>query len=66
MVRLGGTQQNQPLGEFARNPMTYEEVADRFSGNADFAKWPNEKAESVIEPLENAPDLTRMAAAVSH
>ncbi|MBZ5642244.1 MAG: MmgE/PrpD family protein [Acidobacteriia bacterium] len=50
------------------NPMTYEEVADKFRGNAEFAKWPKQKAESVIEmvkSLESLPDMTRLTAALA-
>jgi hypothetical protein len=48
--------------------MSYEEVADKFRGNAEFAKWPKQKAESVIEmvkSLENAPDMSRLTAALA-
>ena len=38
--------------EFAKgspsNPMSYDEVADKFRGCAEFAKWPAAKTESVI------------------
>jgi 2-methylcitrate dehydratase PrpD len=58
--------------EFAKgspeNPMTYDEVADKFRGNAEFAKWPAQKAESVIElvkSLESAPDVSRLTAALT-
>jgi 2-methylcitrate dehydratase PrpD len=47
------------------NPMSYEEVSDKFRGNADFAKWPRQKAESVIErvkSLHNMPDLSDLTA----
>src|ERR1700726_376080 len=50
------------------NPMTFEEVADKFRGNAEFAKWPKQKAESVIEivkSLESAPDMSRLTAALA-
>ncbi len=50
------------------NPMTYDEVADKFRGNAEFAKWPPRKAESVIElvkSLESAPDMSRLSAALA-
>jgi 2-methylcitrate dehydratase PrpD len=50
------------------NPMTYEEVADKFRGNAEFAKWPKQKAEAVIEQvkaLETAPDLSKLTAALA-
>jgi 2-methylcitrate dehydratase PrpD len=45
------------------NPMSYEEVADKFRGCADFAKWPRQKAEAVIEfvkTLESAKDISRL------
>ena len=51
-----------------KNPMTYEEVADKFRGNAEFAKWPSQKTESIIEQvrtLESAPDMTRLTAALT-
>jgi 2-methylcitrate dehydratase PrpD len=50
------------------NPMTFNEVADKFRGNAEFAKWPLQKAESVIElvkSLESAPDMNRLSAALA-
>jgi 2-methylcitrate dehydratase PrpD len=50
------------------NPMSYEEVADKFLGCADFAKWPRPKALAIIKlvgELENAPDLGRLAAALT-
>lgn len=50
------------------NPMSYEEIADKFRGNAEFAKWPKQKAEAVIEmvkSLETQPDLSRLAAALT-
>ncbi len=50
------------------NPMTYDEVADKFRGNAEFAKWPRQKAESVIElvkSLDSAPDMSRLSAALA-
>jgi 2-methylcitrate dehydratase PrpD len=58
--------------EFAKgspaNPMSYDEVADKFRGNAEFAKWPKQKAESVIElvkSLENAPDVRNLTAGLT-
>jgi 2-methylcitrate dehydratase PrpD len=58
----------QPAKGSPENPMTYDEVADKFRGNAEFAKWPVSKAESIIETvksLENASDLSRIAAALT-
>ncbi len=50
------------------NPMTYEEVTEKFRGNADFAKWPKQKADVIIEivkSLENEPNMNRLTAALS-
>jgi 2-methylcitrate dehydratase PrpD len=58
----------EPAKGSPENPMTYEEVADKFRGNAEFAKWPKQKAESVIEQvksLETAPDMNRLTAALA-
>jgi 2-methylcitrate dehydratase PrpD len=62
----------QGRAQFAKgspaNPMSYEEVADKFRGCADFAKWPTQKAEMVIEvvkSLERAPDLTKLTGALT-
>jgi 2-methylcitrate dehydratase PrpD len=58
--------------EFAKgspaNPMSYDEVADKFRGNADFAKWPKAKAESVItlvKSIETAPDVRGLVAGLT-
>jgi hypothetical protein len=43
-------------------------VADKFRGNAEFAKWPAQKAESVIElvkSIERAPDVSRLTEALT-
>jgi 2-methylcitrate dehydratase PrpD len=58
----------EPAKGSPENPMTYEEVADKFRGNAEFAKWPPQKAASVIElvkSLERAPDMSRLTAALA-
>jgi 2-methylcitrate dehydratase PrpD len=58
----------EPAKGSPENPMSYEEVADKFRGNAEFAKWPRQKAESVIElvkSLESAPDMSRLTAALA-
>lgn len=50
------------------NPMSYEEVADKFRGCADFAQWPRKKADAVIElvkTIESASDMSRMTAALT-
>jgi len=46
------------------NPMSYDEVADKFRGCAEFAKWPRQKADAVIEfvkTMESAKDVSGMA-----
>jgi hypothetical protein len=48
--------------------MTYDEVADKFSTNAEFAKWPAAKTESIIKQvgtLERATTLTALTAALA-
>jgi 2-methylcitrate dehydratase PrpD len=47
------------------NPMSYDEVADKFRGSADFAHWPQVKVERIIEfvrTLEARSDMRKMAA----
>jgi 2-methylcitrate dehydratase PrpD len=51
-----------------QNPMSYDDVAEKFRGNAEYAKWPSDKAERVIElvkTLENARDMTELTAALT-
>jgi len=58
----------QPAKGSPENPMTYDEVADKFRGNAEYCKWPASKAESVIEfvkSLESAPDISRITPALT-
>ena len=50
------------------NPMSYDEVADKFRGCAAFADWPSEKASQVIElvrNLEDVPDVRTLTALCS-
>ena len=50
------------------NPMTYDEVADKFRGNADFARWPKQKAALVIKmvkSLESLSDMNQFATALT-
>ena len=55
--------------EFAKgspsNPMSWAEVADKFRGCAEFAKWPKkEKTEAAIAFITNidtAPDVSKLA-----
>lgn len=48
--------------------MTYDEVADKLRGCAEFAHWPRQKAEAVIEfvkTMESAKDVGRLAGMVT-
>ncbi len=59
----------KPAKGSPENPMTYEEVADKFRGNADFAKWPQQKAATVIElvkSLETVPDMSPLTTALAN
>src|SRR6266403_236320 len=40
------------------NPMSYDEVADKFRGCAAFAEWPATKANQVIDLVRNLEDLS--------
>ena len=47
------------------NPMTYEEVADKFRGNAAFVNWPKQNAEMVVDlvrALERVDDARKLVA----
>jgi 2-methylcitrate dehydratase PrpD len=58
----------EPAKGSPRNPMTYDEVADKFRTNAEFARWPAAKAESVIRlvsSLERAATLAPLTAALT-
>jgi 2-methylcitrate dehydratase PrpD len=43
------------------NPMTYDEVAEKVRGNAEFARWPKQKAEVVIEMVKSLETLSNMS-----
>jgi 2-methylcitrate dehydratase PrpD len=50
------------------NPMSYDEVAEKFLGCAAFAEWPTEKANQVIEMvrrIEDVPDVRNLTALLS-
>ncbi len=47
------------------DPMTYEEVADKFRSNAAFANWPKQNAETVVDlvrTLERVDDARKLVA----
>jgi 2-methylcitrate dehydratase PrpD len=59
---------SQPAKGSPENPMTYDEVADKFRGNAEFTEWPAPKAESVVKlvkSLESSSDVSQIAAALT-
>jgi len=71
-IHLRGGKVLSARADFAKgspsNPMSYDEVADKFRGCAEFAKWPKAKAESVIaqvKTLESAKDLTQLTRALT-
>ena len=50
------------------NPMTYDEVAEKFQGCAAFAEWPAAKSKQVIDlvrTLENVSDIRTLTALLS-
>jgi 2-methylcitrate dehydratase PrpD len=58
----------EPAKGSPKNPMTYDEVADKFKNNAEFAKWPARKTDSIVElvkSLESAPTLAPLTAALA-
>jgi len=47
------------------NPMSYDECADKFRGCAEFAKWPDDKAEAIIKmvrTLDQVGDVRELTA----
>src|SRR6266850_5899535 len=57
----------EPAKGSPKNPMTYEDVADKFRTNAEFARWPPAKTESIItlvRSLERAPNMAALTAAL--
>jgi 2-methylcitrate dehydratase PrpD len=50
------------------NPMSYDECADKFRGCAEFAKWPKEKTEAIVdavrtlEKMKDIRDLMKLCA----
>jgi 2-methylcitrate dehydratase PrpD len=58
----------EPAKGSPKNPMSYDEVADKFRTNADFAKWAAAKTESIIKlvsSLERATTLAALTGALS-
>ena len=58
----------EPAKGSPKNPMTYDEVAAKFRTNAEFARWPTRKTETIIalvKSLENAPTLAALTTALT-
>jgi 2-methylcitrate dehydratase PrpD len=51
----------QPAKGSPKNPMTYDEVADKFRTNAEFARWPAVKTESIIKLVSTLDTATNVA-----
>jgi 2-methylcitrate dehydratase PrpD len=52
----------EPAKGSPKNPMTYDEVADKFRTNADFAKWPAAKTEAIIRLVSSLQGASTIAA----
>ena len=70
-IHLKGGKVLSGQADFAKgspaNPMSYDEVADKLRGCAEFAKWPSSKADAVIagvKSIESLPALTSLQAAL--
>jgi 2-methylcitrate dehydratase PrpD len=68
-IELAGGRKVSGRADFGKGspamPMSYEEVADKFRENAEFAKFPTKKAESVIatvRDLESLPAISSLMA----
>lgn len=51
-----------------QHPMSYEQVADKFRGCAEFANWPKEKSEKIIDrvrTLESVNDIRQLTSLLS-
>ena len=49
-------------------PMSYDEVADKFLGCCEFAKWPSKKSKALIElvrNLEKVKDISKLSKLLS-
>ena len=59
-------------GDFGKGspliPMTYDEVADKFLGCCEFARWPTKKSKAIIETvrhLEKLKDISKLSKLLS-
>ncbi|MGH9440241.1 MAG: MmgE/PrpD family protein, partial [Terriglobia bacterium] len=45
-----------------QNPMSYDEVADKFHECAEFAKWPSQKADAIVEMVRRLESVSNVGA----
>ena len=71
-IELAGGRKVSGRADFGKgspaDPMSYEEVANKFRENADFAKFPAKQAESVVamvRDFETMPSIDRLMAALT-
>lgn len=71
-IRLKGGQLITGRADFGKgspaNPMSYEEVADKFRECAAFSRWPSKQAEDVVgmvKSLEDLPNVRELTALLS-
>jgi 2-methylcitrate dehydratase PrpD len=58
----------KPAKVSPKNPMTWEEVVEKFRANVEFAKWPAQKAEFIIEQvksMEKVSDVSKLTWALT-
>ncbi len=46
------------------NPMSYDEVAEKFQGCADYAQWPADRARKIVEMVRNLETVPDMRAVI--
>nr|WP_255428158.1 MmgE/PrpD family protein [Ramlibacter cellulosilyticus] len=72
-IELAGGRKVSGRADFGKGspamPMTYNEVADKFRENAEFAKFPKQKAEEVVamvRELETLPRISTLMDSLAH
>ena len=69
---LGNVHPEEKIRDFGKGspmiPMSYDEVADKFLGCCEFAKWPSKKSKALIElvrNLEKVKDISKLSKLLS-
>ena len=64
-IYLKNGKKSSGRGDFGKGspmiPMTYDEVADKFLGCCEFAKWPTKKANAIIETVRHLEKLKNIS-----